>query len=145
MAGSKTDWFEKALLDFLFGGGTLTVPTTWYVALSTAAYVESGTGASMNEVPTASTGYGRAAAGNNSTNFLAASGSGPTTKTTGAAITFGGAGPNPWGTVVSFYLCDTTTPGTGNAWYGGDLQASKTIANGDTASFASGQLSITED
>ena len=140
MAGSKTDWFEKALLDNLFGGTSLTVPGTWYVALSTAAYSDAATGASMSEVTGG--GYARAAATNNSTNFPAATGTSPATKTTGAAITFPAATAG-WGTVTSFYLCDALT--SGNAWYGGDLSASKTIQTGDTASFASGQLSVTED
>lgn len=145
IAGSKTDWFEKALLDNLFGGAALTVPGTWYIALSTSAYAETATGASMNEVSTTNTGYGRASAVNTSASFSGATGSSPTSKTTNTAITFPGCTNATWGTVVSFYLCDAAAAGAGNAWYGGDLTASKSIQPGDTASFASGQLTITED
>ena len=143
MAGSKTDWLEKAILDAFFGGATLTIPTTWYIGLSTAAYADSATGAAMTEVTTTNTGYGRASSANTTSTFSNASGTSPATKTTIVAITFPACTNTTWGTVTSFYLCDAAT--SGNAWYGGDLSASKTIQPGDTASFASGQLSITED
>lgn len=46
-----------------------------------------------------------------------------------------------WGTVVAAAIHDQ---GTGNMLYYGNLSSSKTIDPGDTASFAAGTLSITE-
>lgn len=96
----------------------------------------------MTEVSTSSTAYARVAVTNNSTNWPAATGTSPTTKTNGAAFTFPTATAS-WGTVQSFYICDAST--AGNVLYGGDLTASKAIASGDTATFSSSAITVTED
>lgn len=140
MAGSKSDYLEKAILDFLLGGGALSSPGTIYVALSTAAYSDAATGSSMTEVSGGS--YARVAVTNNSTNWPNATGTSPATKSNGTAVTFPTA-TGSWGTVASFYLCDASS--AGNVLYGGDLTASKAIGSGDTATFASSAITITED
>lgn len=143
MAGSKSDYLEKAILDHVLGGSfTLAKPATVYVALSTAAYSDAATGAAMTEVSTTGTGYARVAVTNNDTNWPGATGTSPTTKQNGAAITFPTAS-GAWGTVTSFYICDAATGG--NVLYGGDLSTAKAINSGDTATFAQNAISITED
>lgn len=96
----------------------------------------------MTEVSSSSTAYARVAVTNNSTNWPAATGTSPTTKTNGAAFTFPTATAS-WGTVQSFYICDASS--AGNVLYGGDLTASKAIASGDTATFSSNAITVTED
>lgn len=148
MAGSKSDYLEKAILDYLLGATPLAVPpstgTPVYVALSLAAYSDAATGASMTEV--AGNGYARVAVPNNPTNWPASSGTNPTTKVNGSAITFNAATGN-WGNgaqpVLSFYIVDAIS--AGNILYGGDLGTSKLIASGDTATFGTSTIQITED
>lgn len=150
MAGSKSDYFEKALLDFVFGQTAFTPPPIFYIALSTDPnkYQDNATGASMTEV--SGGGYLRATSTNDATNWPATvstpDASVPpkmtNTKSNGAAITFGAA-TAPWGTVTAFYICDAPTGG--NVLYGGDLTLAKAIQQGDTATFAASSISITED
>lgn len=140
MAGSKSDYLENKILDLVLGGVAFTPPANVYVALSTTAYADSKTGASMNEVSAAGgSGYARVPLVNNTGSWPAASGG---SKSNGVAITFPTAA-TAWGTVLSFYICDAASGG--NILYGGDLASSRTVAAGDTASFAAGAMVITED
>lgn len=140
MAGSKSDYLEKKILDYLLGNVTDFRSTTVYIALSTAAYSDAATGSAMTEVSGGS--YARVAVTNDATNWPAATGTSPASKSNGAAFTFPTATAG-WGTVASFYICDAST--AGNVLYGGDLTASKTVASGDTATFAASSITITED
>ena len=143
MAGSKSDYLEKIILDLILGASAYSAPGTVYIALSTAAYSDAATGSAMTEVSTSGTGYARLAVTNNSTNWPAASGTSPATKTNGTAFTFATA-TGSWGTVASFYIVDASS--AGNVLYGGDLSVSKAIASGDTATFASSTgITVTED
>lgn len=139
MAGGKSDYLEKKILDLVLGATAFTAPGTVYVALSTAAYTDSATGSSMSEVTGGS--YARVAVTNNSTNWPAASGTNPTVKSNAVTITFPQA-TAAWGTVNSFYICDAST--AGNVLYGGDLSAGKVVGIGDTPSFAVGALVVQE-
>lgn len=139
MAGSKTNYLENKILDLVLGGQALTPPGTVYIALSNAAYSEAATGASMTEVSTSGTSYARVALANDLTSWPAATGG---QKSNGVPIAFPTA-TGAWGTALSFYVCDAATGG--NALYGGDLATSRTVATGDTPSFAVGALVVTED
>lgn len=139
MAGSKTNYLENKILDLVLGGVAFASPGTVYIALSTAAYSDAATGASMTEVSASGTAYARVSMTNNATNWPAASGG---SKSNGTVVTFPTA-TGAWGTALSFYICDAASGG--NTLYGGDLAASRTIASGDTASFAAGSLVVTED
>lgn len=140
MPGSKSDFLEAAILNYILGGGTLAKATTVYVALSTAAYSDAATGSSMTEV--AGGAYARVAVPNDAASWPNATGSSPATKNNAATITFPTA-TAAWGTVTSFYIVDAGT--AGNVLYGGDLTTAKAIASGDTASFAANAITITED
>lgn len=137
MAGSKSDYLENALLNGVLGGPQFTLPTTVYIALSTAAYSDAATGSSMTEVTGGS--YARVAVTNNSTNWPNASSG---AKSNGTVFTFATATAD-WGTVQSFYIVDALSGG--NCLYGADLTTARAIANGDTASFAVGAITITEN
>jgi len=133
MAGSKADYLENELLDHVLGNSAYTAPATVYVALYTVAPTDAGGG---TEVTGGS--YARVAVTNNATNWPAASGG---AKSNGTAITFPTATAD-WGTVVAMGILDAATGG--NLLYWADLTASKTVNNGDTASFAVGELDVTE-
>jgi hypothetical protein len=135
--GSKSDYLENALLDHVLGGGDFTRPATVYVGLWTAALDDTSDGSTAGEVSGGS--YARVALTNNATNWPAAAAG---AKSNGVAITFPQATAD-WGTVTYFAILDAAT--AGNILYWGALTASKTIQNGDTASFAVGDLDITED
>jgi hypothetical protein len=134
MAGSKSDYLELELLDHVLGNAAYSAPSTVYVALYTVAPTDAGGG---TEVTGGS--YARKAVTNNATNWPAAAAG---AKSNGTAITFVTATAS-WGTVVAFAILDAAT--NGNFLYWGDLTTPKTIGSGDTASFAVGDLDVTED
>lgn len=136
MAGSKCVYLENKALDIILGGTAWTAPSTVYIALSTAAFSSSSTGSALTEV--SGGGYTRVAVTNNSTNWPNASSS---VKSNGTVFTFPTA-TGSWSTVLSFYIIDASS--AGNALYGADLTASRTIATGDTASFAISSITLTE-
>jgi hypothetical protein len=137
MPGSKSDYLEAALLNHVLGGTVLTPPATIYIALYTATPSDAGGG---TEVVGGS--YTRLAITNNATNWPAASGTTPTTKSNGVAFTFPAATAD-WGLIVAFGIFDAVSGG--NLLYWGPLNANKSVLNGDTADFAAGSLLITED
>jgi hypothetical protein len=141
MAGNKSAYFERAMLDLALSAITFTPPATLYLALSTSSFSTSATGSVMNEVSVTGTAYARVAITANLTNFPAASGSNPATKSNGTVFTFPTA-TAAWGTILSAYLVDASTGGS--ILYGADLTASKVIQTGDTATYAVGALTITE-
>ena len=148
MAGSKSNYLSKKLLDAVLGqssaipGFAAAMPTVYVGLWTTAGSLnDTSTGATTNEVTGGS--YSRSTVTNDSTNWPASSGTTVATKSNGAAINFATATAS-WGTVNQFAILDGTTT-SANILYWSDLTTPKSIANGDTASFAVGALSITED
>lgn len=135
MAGSKSDAYEADVLKATTGQATsvlTTTPITPWIALFTVA-------------PTDSTGGTEVTGGSYARTTSAAkwaAPSGTTSVTTNAAVTFPTASAN-WGTVVAFAIMTASSGGTILMW--GDLTVSKAVNNGDTASFASGAITLTED
>lgn len=122
--GSFSDYAENAVLDNIVGKTQFTKPTA-YVALFTATPSDSGggtevSGGSYARKSTAAGDWNAAAAGSSSN---------------ANAITFVTATAS-WGTVTHFGVFDAAT--TGNLLWWGTITTSKTIGNGDTASFAGG-------
>jgi hypothetical protein len=132
--GSKSDTYEVDVLKATTGQTTTvlsTTPITPYIALYTVAPTDSTagtevTGGSYARVSSAGK-WATPSAGSVATN---------------ATITFPTATAD-WGTVVAFAVCNASSAGTELMW--GALTANKTVSNGDTASFASGALTLTED
>jgi hypothetical protein len=139
MAGSKSSYLEAALLDYVLSLVTYTPPGTVYVALSTAAFSTAATGTAMTEVTGGS--YARIGQTNNATNWPASSGSNPSIKANGTAVTFATATAN-WGTVLSVYLVDAAT--VGNILYGADLAAGVVVNTGSGFSIPVGQFVLSE-
>lgn len=140
MSGSKSDYLEKKYLDLIFGATAYTAPVTLFVAVSTNAYSDSATGSSV--VEPVGNAYARVSVTNNTTNWPAATGTSPATKSNGTTINFPTASGN-WGTLLSFYIADAAT--LGNLLYGGDLTASVAVNTGQSISFTPSQLTFTED
>ena len=127
----------QSLLNAAFGGVSYTPPANIFVALFTTAPSSYTAGTGGTEVT--GNNYSRASVTNNTTNFPSISGT-TRAKATGANITF--ATPSgTWGTVVAFAYYDASSGG--NYLGGAALTTSKTINNGDTVVFNSGNLTIT--
>lgn len=124
-----SDYAEKLLLDWMMTTGSATRPTTWYVALYTAAPSDSGGGTEVS-----GNGYAR-----KSVTFSAASSPGGTTSNSGA-VTFTASGGN-WGVISHIGIFDNSSGG--NLLWHGSMTASKTINDGDTLEFAIGNIDLT--
>lgn len=131
---SKSNYLENEILDHVLGGGDYTRPATVYVSLHSADPGETGASELTGN------GYGRVAVTNNATNWPAASGG---VKSNGVAITFAAATGSDWAAATHFGIHDAST--AGNPLYLGALTTPKTVQVGDTASFAIGELDVTED
>lgn len=138
MSSGKYEYVSQKILNYIFGGGTFTQPTNLYLALFTVAPTVSTTGTEAT-----GSGYARVTVACNTTNWPAISGS-TTTLTSGAAFTFATATGN-WSSssnMTDAGFWDALT--SGNLLYWGDLTVAKPVLNGDTASFASGAVTIQE-
>ena len=124
-----SDYAEKLLLDFLMTTGTATRPTNWYVALFTSATNDAGGGTEVS-----AGGYAR-----QSVSFDAASSPGGTTSNSGE-VSFTASGGD-YGTVTHMGIFDASS--SGNLLWHGALTASKTVADGDTLTFAVGNIDLT--
>jgi hypothetical protein len=143
MAGGKSLFLSLKLLDHVAGLTTYTPPASLFVALSTAVWSTTATGAAMSEVA-AGTGYARVTTTNNTTNWPAATGAAvPGTKANGTVITFPTC-TGAWGTIQSWYVLDSATLGAGNILFGAPLSVTKTPVSTDVCSFAIGALVWTE-
>jgi hypothetical protein len=137
--GSFGDYAEAKVLDTVFSATAFPTIATHYVALYTV--IPTDVNAAGTEVTGGS--YARVAITNNATTWPAASGTAPTSKANGIAVTFPAPTAN-WGVVVGFAIYDAATVGNEICW--GALSVNKTINNGDAApSFGVGTLTITLD
>lgn len=132
MAGF-TDAQEKAILDLFLRADAWTLAGL-HVGLSTTTPAEDGT----NFTEPVGNGYARVSKPRAATDWAAASGAAPAVASNATAVTFPTAAGGSWGTVAHFGLFSAATAGTLYFW--GALGTSKTIGDGDTASFAIGAL-----
>jgi len=130
----KSNFLELELLDHVFGGADWARPATVYIALYTTAPGDAGGG-----VEVSGGSYARLAVTNNATNFPAAAGDGA--KANGTVFTFAQATAD-WGLVAAFAIFDAIA---GNMLYWGLVTPNRSVPNGAVASFAVGELDITED
>lgn len=155
MAGSKSNYLSKKVLDHILGNSAYTAPTTVYVGLwksLSAALTDASSGSATGEVSASGTAYGRVAISNNATNWPNASGSTTALKQNGLSIAWATATAawtepatptSPAETISQFALLDASS--SGNILFWGSLTTPKAIGAGDTASFSAGALTITED
>lgn len=138
MSSGKNQYFSQKLLNQVFGGTAYSFPATLFLALfsTTPSVSSAGTEAS-------GTSYARVSITCNTTNWPAISGS-TTTMTSGAAFTFPTAGGNWSSSANQTGAGFLDASSSGNLLYWGDLTTAKPVLNGDTASFASGAVTIQE-
>lgn len=126
---AMSDYTEKLVLDWLMTTGSATRPTSWYLALFTAAPSDSGGGTEVS-----GNGYAR-----QSTAFNAASSPGGTMDNS-SQEDFTASGGS-WGTITHVGIFDASS--SGNLLWHGALATSKSIGDGDTLSFAAGNIDLT--
>jgi hypothetical protein len=133
--GSKSDLYEIDVLKLTTGQATTIFTSTAmtpYIALFTTTPTDAGGGTEVT---------GGAYARITSAGKWAVPSGGSVSNN--AVITFPTASGASWGTINGFAIMTAVTAGTMLMW--GALSAPKTVNDGDTASFASGQLTLTED
>lgn len=125
-----TNEAEERSLDWLWTAGSPTRPTAWYVGLfTTTPTADDGTGGTE----CSNAGYAR-----QSVTLVRTL----QTVNPSAVVTFGPATEN-WTEVVGFGFWDAITAGTMLAFE--DLVTPRTLSNGDSAEYATADLSITLD
>ncbi len=129
----KSNYERNRMIDLRYGDGTYSKPATVYIALFTAAPTVSGGG---TEVSGGS--YARVAVTNDLAHFADAVAG---VKSNAVAVTFPQA-TALWGAVVAMASFDALSGG--NMLDFAPLTSPRTINNGDTFSFAIGQLQFTE-
>lgn len=122
-----SNFLENELLDHSLGVGSYTMPVAVYLALFTSDPTDAGSGTEVS-----GSGYARQAV-----TFTAASG-GATSNS--SAETFTASGGN-FGTVTHFGIFDASS--AGNLLWHGALLASKSINDGESLTFAIGDIDIT--
>ena len=125
---SFSNYLETEVLDWAFSTGTATRPTSWYLALYTAAPSDTGGGTEVS-----GGGYAR-----QSVTFTVSG----TTASNNAAIEFPTATAS-YGTVTHIGVFDASTAGNLLAYAA--LTTSKAIDTGDVFRVPSGDLDITLD
>lgn len=135
MAGF-TDTYEKLILDEIFGGTALAAEATHKVDLLTTLPSDDE---STGLVKASYTGYTQGSYTNNSTTWPAATGTAPTVKSNGIAMSFGQKTDAGDITVVGFaiYEADGTS-----LIFVGSVTPNATVSQNDTPEFAIGDLDL---
>src|SRR5271157_5297347 len=138
MASGKYEGFSQSLLNKLFNATAWTIPTTLYLALYSVIPSVSTTGTQAT-----GGGYARLALLCNTGNWPLISGS-TTTITSGATFTMNAATAD-WSSGANQVAAGLLgSSGGTDLYYWGSLSENKPILNGDTPSFASGQITVQE-
>lgn len=132
---SFSDYLENAVLDHIFGDGTLTVTAPVYLALCTTVPTDASTGSTIVEA--SYTGYARKSIA--AADMSAASGG---SKTNSNAITFA-ACTSGTSTVIGWAVCDASTAGNVLAW--GTCTSTVISTTQTPATVAIGGLVVTLD
>lgn len=129
---SKSDYLELEVLKWCTGqANALGTAATPWLALYTAAPSDAGGGTEVT---------GGSYARQNTSGKWAAPSAGSVASN--ATVAFTTASAN-WGTVTHAGIFDASSGGNLLRW--GALTASRTVNNGDTIQFTSGQITLTED
>jgi hypothetical protein len=123
-----SDYAEKLLLDWMMTTGSATRPTVWYVALYTTAPSDSGGGTEVSGF-----NYSRKPI----TFAPATSPDGFTSNTNSLLFTAAGGS---WGTLTHLGILDAAS--SGNLLWHGALTANRTILDGDSLEFLSGDIGL---
>ena len=128
---------ENKILDQLFGATSIaaSIPSTWYVGLSTTAPNEAGTGVTEP----AAGAYARVAYSNTKTGPVNWTTAANGALTNAAAITFIESTLS-WGTISHVVFYDLATGG--NLWFWEALPSPRAVAANTTVYFAIGSLTV---
>ena len=137
MAGSKSDAWETDVLKLVTGQATTLVTTTPMATVPIRLY----TTAPTDSTPGTEVTGGSYASVDSKSKWGAPTGTTPTQVANNVIITFPTATAD-WGTINAFAVCNAA--GTTELMWG-TLTTPKPVLNGDTPSFAVGQLVLTED
>jgi hypothetical protein len=141
MASGKYELLSQLLLNALFNGGSFSFPATIYVPLFSVTPSVSSTGTEAT-----GSGYARLAITANTTNFPTISGS-TTTISLNTSQSYAAA-TGDWSSAANQVAAGIAVSLAGalssNLYYWGLLTEAKPVLNGDTASFASGALTVQE-
>ena len=143
---NMSNYLENKLVDFLFRGGSYSPPATLYFALCTSTPSDASTGSTISEVSGGN--YTRQSLTATSGNWYStqADNTGTSTGTNGTtsnAVSIAWNSVTWTGTVTSIAICDAAS--AGNMLFYSALNSSKTLASGDSISFAVSGLSIQLD
>ena len=133
--GSKSDYLENKILDYILGNTSYSPPSTIYFALYTSSPSDTEDGTEA-----AGDGYSRVSKDNNTTTWRTADSG---IKTNAVVINFPIVGVGGWGTIVSFGILDASTGG--NLLFWGDLTDPKVTEHGDLFRFQADSVVIQED
>lgn len=128
---SASDYLELELLDHVFGAAAYSAPANVYFSLHSADPGEDGS----NEL--SGNNYARVQKTNNKTTFTVAA-AGQVDNDVEIAFP---AASGDWSEATHFGVWDGA--GADNFLVGGALDDPKTVQDGDTASFAAGDMSVT--
>ena len=134
---SLSDRAEIYLLEHMVGKNAWTMPTA-YLALCTAGPGDAASGSGISEVTDANNYARKATTG---TDWDAAAAGAISNSGT---LSFNQASGS-WGTITHVALVSSSTWGEGYVIAWGALTTPKAIDNGDTLSFAAGEIDITAD
>jgi hypothetical protein len=137
MAGSKSNYLENRVINSIVGKSTtLTAPSTMWIALTNSTINDAWSPTDTGEC-----------AGANYTRFqfTNSTASNWTKGTTGTVtnkdtFVFSTAASTGWGTVRAFAIVDTSSTGSGNSWFWGDLTSPVVITAGNVVRFSTGTL-----
>lgn len=132
--GSITNSLAQDLLDHVLNKVAYTNPAALYLCLCTADPTDAATGAAMNEVPN-SFAYQRTA--------IVFSAAAARVIDQSGSVDFPTATGGAWGDATHWAIVDNQTYGTGQAMAFGALNATKSIADGDTPSVAASEVDVT--
>lgn len=122
---SFSDYLEEAVLNHVFRNSALSAPASVHLALYTVAPTDAGGGTQMT-----GTGYARQAI------TFGAPSAGAISNTAAVTFTAGGA----WSAAVAVGVFDASSAGNLLSW---QTITSATLGNGDSLTFAIGDLDIT--
>jgi hypothetical protein len=145
MAGSKADFLEDKVKNFVLGNVAYTVPSPVFFGLwgAAGAIGDAFNGGTAGEIVGGA--YDRVSMTNNTTNFATVTG---TAKQNSVAITFpvASANWNAGANINQAAVLDANAKTSGdNGMLWGDLTVPKPVLNGDTGQFAVGAFQWTED
>lgn len=138
--GSKSNYLENAVLNYVLGKTAFTPADPLYVGLwlDSNTLTDASDGNTAGEV--SGGGYSRVSIDNDTVTWGSATTDG--TRKNAIAITFPSASGS-WGTVNQVAILDDATGG--NIYFYGTLSTSKTVSSGDTVKFDINDVVVIED